>query len=98
MSWSLVWMVHKRDQRGKHHLYGTITVGQDAYRVYGECKSAHMHMNRIHWSFEIPRSTRSTKLTQGWKDISMERIKSSFPEVIRDIEIQLSMKVLKDAL
>ena len=98
MKWEFSWVAHKRDMRGKNHLYGLIqTDDQRYFRLWGECKSARIHLREEFFGYgRNSRITAKNKLDDGYKMISTDKIKTSFPDAYNDIGMQFAMKVLKD--
>lgn len=98
MIWEIEWLVHKRDMRGKNHIYGAIRTKDYRYfRIYGECSSANIHMREMFFAYESPKyPTMSNKLREGYKIIDNGSVKNKFPKVVEDIDMQFSLQVLKD--
>ena len=89
---------HKRDMRGKHHIYGLLQYenieGTKVYlQFWGECKSAHIHFRELTF-WDLPAVPRRIE-EKGYRPLLADRLERSFPKVIDTINQELLVRAIR---
>lgn len=99
MSTTYLWIGHKKDGRGKSHLWGILVNSKDPVHYYYIfwCsiggKSLKVHLEPIN-GYYLAHSRKDTKEYQGYRRIDHSTVESRWPEVSTDINMQFMLEKL----
>ncbi len=95
MSFVFSWVGHKRDMRGKHHIYGFLMFDNRHFKIHGECSSACMHIIEYFPYYEMSRRCAVDKMKDGYKTINSDTLFKQYPKIATEIGMHFAIEKLK---